>query len=148
MTDSENDEPATHHDDDNDDDDDDDDGFHDLGGLGFTENVIPGDTRMAGGDLVETEIHVSLSGGDAEEHGERVIRAERTDQALSQTVSSQVATQSMDEHLLPLHIEEDLVDLATHRTTPPSHSTISQQIVASDTHGDDRITYLRLIWSL
>ena len=43
MTDSENDEPITHHDDDNDDDDnddDDDDGFHDLGGLGFTDPVI------------------------------------------------------------------------------------------------------------
>ena len=37
MIDSDNDEPATHHDDDNDDDDD---GFHDIGGLGFIQNVI------------------------------------------------------------------------------------------------------------
>ena len=72
MTDSENDEPTTHQDDDNDDDDD---GFHDIGGLGFTKPVIKGDTRMDEGDLVETELHVSLSGGDAEEHGESVIRA-------------------------------------------------------------------------
>ena len=113
MTDSENDEPTTHQGDDNDDDDDD--GFHDIGGLGFVEPVIQGDTRMAEGELVETELHVSLSGGDAEEHGESVIREERIDQALSQTESSHVAAQSMDEHVLHPRIEQDVVDPAMQR---------------------------------
>ena len=134
MTGSENDEPATHHDDDNDDNDDD--GFDDNSGLGFIEHVIQGDTRMDEGVLVEIEMNVSLSGGEAEEHGESVTRTERIVQVLSQPESSQVATQSMGEHMFPSHIETDVVDLATHCTTLPSHSSISQQIVVSDIHGD------------
>ena len=92
---------------------------------------------MAEGGLVETELHVSLSGGDVEEHGESVTRTKRIIQVLSQPESSQVATQSVGEHMLPSRIETDVMDLATHCTTPPSHSTISQKIVVSDIHGDE-----------
>ncbi|KAI3696663.1 hypothetical protein L6452_29123 [Arctium lappa] len=50
--------------------------------------------------------------------------------------SSQVATSAIQSHVLGLGIEEAAVDLAAHLHAPPSHSTISQQMVVSQTHGD------------
>ncbi|KAI3748231.1 hypothetical protein L6452_11184 [Arctium lappa] len=50
--------------------------------------------------------------------------------------SSQVATSATQSHVLGQGIEEAAVDLAVHLHTPPSHSTISQQMVVSHSHGD------------
>ncbi|KAI3772603.1 hypothetical protein L6452_03793 [Arctium lappa] len=50
--------------------------------------------------------------------------------------SSQVATSANQSHVLRQGIEEAAVDLAAHLHTPLSHSTISQQMVVSHSHGD------------
>ncbi|KAI3669581.1 hypothetical protein L6452_40830 [Arctium lappa] len=53
-----------------------------------------------------------------------------------QPTSTQVATTTIQSHVLRQDIEEAVVDLAVQLHTPPSHSSISQQMVVSASHGD------------
>ncbi|KAJ9561687.1 hypothetical protein OSB04_006847 [Centaurea solstitialis] len=118
-----------------DDDDDDDHDDDDMPDQGSSRLLTQGDIRMAEGELVENP-DVRLSVGEAKRIDESETGARKEVQTPPQAESSWVATTFRGEHMLPLPIEQDMRSLLMQCTTQPSHSTVSQQMVVSSSHGD------------
>ncbi|KAJ9565585.1 hypothetical protein OSB04_001551 [Centaurea solstitialis] len=118
-------------DDDVDDSDDDD----DMPDQGSSRLLTQGEIRTDEGELVENPDE-RMSVGEAEKHGECEIGARKEVQTPPQAESSWVATTSRGEHMLPPPIEQDMRSPLMQCTTQPSHSTVSQQMVVSSSHGD------------
>ncbi|KAJ9561389.1 hypothetical protein OSB04_006549 [Centaurea solstitialis] len=117
-------------DDDVDDSDDD-----DMPDQGSSRLLTQGEIRTDEGELVEN-LDERLSVGEAEKHGECETGARKKVQTPPQAESSWVATTSRGEHMLPPPIEQDMRFPLMQCTTQPSHSTVSQQMVVSSSHGD------------
>ncbi|KAJ9558178.1 hypothetical protein OSB04_012792 [Centaurea solstitialis] len=117
----------------NDDGDDSDD--DDMPDQGSSRLLTQGDIRMDEGELVENPDE-RMSVGEAEKHGECETGARKEVQTPPQAESSWVATTSRGEHMLPPPIEQDMRHPLMQCTTQPSHSTVSQQMVVSSSHGD------------
>ncbi|KAJ9541717.1 LOW QUALITY PROTEIN: hypothetical protein OSB04_028223 [Centaurea solstitialis] len=114
-----------------DDDDSDDD---DMPDQGSSRLLTLGEIRTDEGVLVENP-EVRLSEMEVEKHGESEIGARKEVQTPPQAESSWVATSTRGEHLLPPPIDQDMRSPLMQCTTQLSHSTVSQQTVASTSHG-------------
>ncbi|KAJ9551588.1 hypothetical protein OSB04_015633 [Centaurea solstitialis] len=115
-------------------DDDDSDDDDDMPDQGSSRLLTQGDIRTDEGALVENP-DVRLSEGDVEKHGESETGARKEVQTPPQAESSWVATSTRGEHLLPPPIDQDMRSPLMHCTTQLSHSTVSQQMVVSSSHG-------------
>ncbi|KAJ9544703.1 hypothetical protein OSB04_024410 [Centaurea solstitialis] len=125
--------------------DDDDNNDDDMPDQGSSRLLTPGDVRMAEGELVENP-DVRLSVGEAKRIDESEKGARKEVQTPPQAESSWVATTSRGEHMLPPLIEQDMRSPLMQCTTQPSHSTVSQQMVVSSSHGIYHNLYLFLSW--
>ncbi|KAJ9557513.1 hypothetical protein OSB04_012127 [Centaurea solstitialis] len=119
--------PGSPDDDDHDDDD-------DMPDQGSSRLFTQGDIRMAEGELVENP-DVSLSVGGAKKIDESETGARKEVQTPSLAESSRVTTTSRGEHMLPPLIEKDMRSPLMQCTTQLTHSTVSQQMVVSSSHG-------------
>ncbi|KAJ9556657.1 hypothetical protein OSB04_011271 [Centaurea solstitialis] len=107
----------------------------DMPDQGSSRLLTQGDIRMAEGELVENP-DVRLSVGEAKRIDDSETGARKEVQTPPQAESSWVVTTSRGEHMLPLPIEQDMRSPLMQCTTQPSHSTVSQQMVVSSSHGD------------
>ncbi|KAJ9536529.1 hypothetical protein OSB04_un000281 [Centaurea solstitialis] len=119
-----------HHSDDDDSDDD-----ADMPDQGSSRLLTLGEIRTDEGVLVENP-EVRMSEREGEKDGESEIGARKEVQTPPQAESSWVATSTRGEHLLPSPIDQDMRSPLMQCTTQLNHSTVSQQMVVSTSHGD------------
>ncbi|KAJ9561548.1 hypothetical protein OSB04_006708 [Centaurea solstitialis] len=115
--------------------DDDSDDDADMPDQGSSRLLTLGEIRTDEGVLVENP-EVRMSEREGEKDGESEIGARKEVQTPPQAESSWVATSTRGEHLLPSPIDQDMRSPLMQCTTQLNHSTVSQQMVVSTSHGD------------